>query len=159
MQGTGHFGRNSDRLQIAVTGLYRLTKWQKSLNDFDFIRLNIFMNKGIGLEKQNEVILSSRELAFAEMAELVPKKVSYEEFYKTLELAPNLRSDVLQHVLENCTSIKAKKVFLAAADTLSYQWFKKLNLTKIKISDSVLQLVKNGVYNSKYKIYVGRIDD
>ena len=109
------------------------------------------------MESKDGILISCRELALIEMAELVPKKVSYEEFYKTLELVPNLRDDLLQRLLEDCTSIKAKRVFLASAELLNYYWFKQLNLKTINIGTGILQLTKNGLYYSKYKIYLERI--
>jgi len=157
LNGISHFSRNIDKLQVAINGKQRLTKWLKSLDNLDFIRFNIFKNFEFGLESKEEMLISCRELAFIEMAELVPKKVSYEEFYKTLELAPNLRDDVLQRLLEDCTSNKAKRVFLASAESLNYSWFKQLNIKKINFGTGILQLTKNGVYNSKYKIYLERI--
>ena len=158
LHGIRHFGRNVDIIQAAINGKQRLTKWLKSLDNIDFIRFNFLKNSESGLETKDDIIISCRELAFIEMAELVPKKVSYEEFYKTLELAPNLRDDVLQKLLEDCTSNKAKKVFLASAELLNYPWFKQLNLKKISIGTGILQLAKNGVYNSNYKIYLERIN-
>ena len=157
LHGIRHFGRNTDKIQVAIKGKQRLTKWLKSLDNFDFVRFNIIKNIESGLEIKDEMIISCRELAFIEMAEMVPKKVSYEEFYKTLELAPNLRDDILQRLLEDCTSSKAKKVFLASAELFNYRWFKQLNIKKINIGTGILQLTKNGVYNSKYRIYLERI--
>jgi len=158
MHGVNHFGRTTDKLQVAMQGSYRPTKWLRSLKEIDFIRLNIFTNKDIGLEKIDNVTVSGRELAFIELAELVPKKVSYEEFFKTLELVPNLRGNILQQLLENCTSNKAKKIFLATAEQLNYQWYAKLNIARIKFGTGILQLVKAGVYNPKYKIYLEQIN-
>jgi len=144
-------------LQIAINGKQRLTKWLKTLDNLDFIRINIFKNINFGLESKDGILISCRELALIEMAELVPKKVSYEEFYKTLELVPNLRDDLLQRLLEDCTSNKAKRVFLASSELLNYYWFKQLNLKTINIGTGILQLTKNGLYYSKYKIYLERI--
>ena len=159
MHGISHFGRTADKLQTAIQGSYRPTKWLRSIEEIDFIRLNIFAEKDIGMEKIDNVTVSGRELAFIELAELVPQKVSYEEFYKTLELAPNLRSNVLQQLLEKCTSSKAKKIFLATAEQLNYQWYTKLNMTQINFGTGILQLTKDGVYNRKYKIYLEKIND
>jgi len=159
IQGISHFGRNTDKLQVAVTGKQRLTKWLKSINEIDFIRMNIFNKPENNFNSNNGIIISNREMAFIEMAELVPKKISYEEFYKTLELTPNLRAAELQQLLENCTSSKAKKIFLATAESLNYHWYNQIDLNKIKIGSGILQLSKNGVYNGRFKIYLEKINE
>ncbi len=157
MQGISHFGRKQENYQIIISGKYRLNTWFLSLKNFDFIKMNIFKDSKLAIAYDNNIPLSERERAFIEMAELVPKKVSYEEFFNDLQLAPNLRPDILQKLLASCTSSKAKKIFLATAEIINHNWFCKLNTKKITIGKGILYLCKNGVYNKKYHIYLDKI--
>ena len=137
---------------------FRLNKWLTSLKYFDFIKSNIFKDNIQGFTKiENGPKISSLERAFIEMASLIPSNASFDEMIKTMELTPNLRSQLIQELLENCTSVKAKRLFLYTAETISHKWFNKLNIDKIDIGSGPRQIVKNGIYIKKYNIYIPRI--
>lgn len=64
-----------------------------------------------------------------------------------------LRSDLLQSLLENCSSVKAKRVFLYLAEKLNYDYLKKLDLSKIDLEKGKRQIIlKNSQYDKKYQI-------
>ena len=56
--------------------------------------------------------------------------------------------------LESCTSIKVKRLFLFLAEKANHSWVKHINLEKIDLGSGKRSIVKNGAYNSKYKITV-----
>ena len=66
----------------------------------------------------------------------------------------NLRPDLVQNLLENCSSIKVKRLFLYLAEKASHGWVQHIKLDKIDLGSGKRSIVKNGVYNSKYKITV-----
>ena len=45
-------------------------------------------------------------------------------------------------------------MFLYMAEKAGHYWYDELDLSKIKLGTSKLQLVQNGIYISKYKITV-----
>ena len=83
---------------------------------------------------------------------LMPKKQELIECYQLMEGLNNLRPNLVQNLLENCTSIKVKRLFLFLAERAGHSWVKHLNIDKIDLGSGKRSIVKNGVYNSKYKI-------
>jgi hypothetical protein len=73
-----------------------------------------------------------------------------------MKLMPNLRADLIQELLVNCLSIKAKRLFLFIAEICRHKWFYKLDINKIEIGTGARQIAKNGIYIKKYKICVPR---
>jgi hypothetical protein len=56
--------------------------------------------------------------------------------------------------LESCASIKVKRLFLFLAEKANHSWVKHLNIEKIDLGSGKRSIVKNGVYNPKFKITV-----
>jgi hypothetical protein len=66
-----------------------------------------------------------------------------------------LRANVLQSLLESCNSIKVKRVFLFLAEKLNYDYFKKLDISKIDLGKGKRQIIQeDGQFNQKYQITV-----
>ncbi len=100
------------------------------------------------------VILSSPERAFLEYLDELPKLYSYSEALDLLENLPTLRSSILQNLLESCSSIKVKRLFLHLAEKINHPWFKKIDLKKISLGTGKRHVFKDGVFDSKYLITV-----
>ena len=66
----------------------------------------------------------------------------------------NLRPNQVQKLLEDCSSIKVKRLFLYLAEKANHNWVKHLNTERIDLGSGKRSIVKNGVYDSKYKITV-----
>jgi hypothetical protein len=98
--------------------------------------------------------VSSPEQAFLECLLLVPKFYNYQDLYYIMEQLTTLRSDVLQRLLEGTDNYRIKRVFLYMAEKAEHYWFHELNIDKIDLGSSKLQLVKNGIYNAKYQITI-----
>ena len=68
-----------------------------------------------------------------------------------------LRPKVVQELLEKCTSVKVKRVFLYIAEKLELPFVKKLDISKIDLGKGKMQVIKeNGKLNKKYQITVPR---
>lgn len=76
------------------------------------------------------------------------------ECYEIMEGLNNLRPKLVQELLENCNSIKVKRLFLYLADQIKHQWLEHLNLEKIDLGSGKRSLIKDGVYVPKYKMTV-----
>lgn len=133
--------------------------WMRSeLFDMTFrpLTINIFKKEMIVRKDIDSGILfiSSPEQAFLECLFCVPKYYSYMDLYYVMEQLTTLRPEVLQDLLENSTSYRVKRMFLYMAEKAGHIWFEDLNLRKIDLGTSKLQLVSDGVYNAKYRITV-----
>ena len=65
----------------------------------------------------------------------------------------------MQDLLERCSSVKVKRVFLFLAEKLELPFFLKLKLDDVDIGSGKRVIVKGGKYDAKYLITVPREDD
>ena len=103
-----------------------------------------------------ELLVSSPEQAFMECLLLSPERYNYMDLFYIMEQLTSLRAEVVQSLLETIKNIRVKRMFLYMAEKAGHYWFDMLDMGKINIGTSKLQLVENGVYNSKYKITVSK---
>ncbi|MBD0780119.1 type IV toxin-antitoxin system AbiEi family antitoxin [Maribacter sp. ANRC-HE7] len=117
-----------------------------------------FLPSEIGLVevelKTFSIKVSSAARAILECLFLAPKNQELVECYQLMEGLNNLRPNLVQNLLESCTSIKVKRLFLFLAEKANHSWVKHLNIEKIDLGSGKRSIVKNGVYNPKYKITV-----
>ena len=104
--------------------------------------------------QNTKIRISSLERAIMECIYISPKKFEILECYQILEGLRLLRPSVLQKVLINCHSIKVKRLFLYMAEKGRLVVLKQLKLDLISLGNGDRSIVKNGVYNSKYKISI-----
>ncbi len=98
--------------------------------------------------------ISSPEQAFAECLHLVPKYYSYMDLYYIMEMLTALDPRKIEIVLAKTSSQRVKRMFLYMAEKAGHYWFDMLDLSKISLTTSKLQLAKGGVYMPKYRITV-----
>ncbi len=103
-----------------------------------------------------DIKTSIPERAALEMLYYVPEKQGFDEAMKISEFMTSLHPDKVQMLLEICTSVKVKRLFLFMAEKLDHFWFKELNFAKIHLGTGNRMIVKNGVLNAKYQITVPR---
>lgn len=100
------------------------------------------------------IIVSSPERAYLEFLDDLPKSAPYSEAKEIMENLISLRPGMVQHLLENCTSLKVKRLFLHFAERVNHPWFKKLNVERIELGSGKRVIFKNGVLDKKYLITV-----
>jgi hypothetical protein len=106
-------------------------------------------------EKGISVLISGRELAILEFIDELDLRYSFETAENYMSGLLGLRANVLQSLLENCNSIKVKRVFLFLAEKFNYDYFKKLDISKIDLGKGKRQIIQeNGQFNQKYQITV-----
>jgi hypothetical protein len=98
--------------------------------------------------------ISSPERSILECLYLAPDRFDIVECYQILEGLANLRPKVLQELLENCDSIKVKRLFLFMASKANHQWLDFVDQSRIELGTGDRAIVKGGIYISKYKISV-----
>lgn len=104
--------------------------------------------------KSFSIKVSGAIRAMMECLSLAPQKQDLVECYQLMEGLNNLKPDQVQSLLEQCRSIKIKRLFLYLADKSNHEWFSYLDLEKINLGSGKRSIVTNGVYVSKYKITV-----
>lgn len=120
-----------------------------------------FLPPKIGLQTLEQgafsLLVSNPARALMECLYLTPQKQELVECYEIMEGLNNLRPKQVQELLEKCTSIKVKRLFLYMAEKAKHDWFKYIELEKIDLGKGKRSLLKDGVYISKYRITVPKI--
>lgn len=117
-----------------------------------------FLPAEVGLTKTEmnsfSLNISDRIRAMMECLYLAPEKLDLVNCYELMEGLNDLRPDKVQFLLEQCASVKIKRLFLFMAEKAGHQWFSYLDLNKIDMGKGKRMLVRDGVYVPKYEITV-----
>ena len=100
--------------------------------------------------------ISSTELAAMEMLYLIPREQSFDEAIKIMEGLVTLRPKLVQQLLEECKSIKVKRLFLFMAERNDLPCFKELDFVRINLGSGKRSIVQNGVLDKTHNITVPR---
>lgn len=161
MQGKAHylglstktvqlFGSNEDNLPL----WFKKRDWGVSVD----CRLTSFLPSDLGLveveHKNFKVKVSSPARAVMECLYLAPKSQSLIEVYELMESLNNLRPVTVQTLLEACTSVKVKRLFLYLADKAGHEWLSYLKLDNVDLGSGKRAIVSDGAYVPKYQITV-----
>lgn len=98
--------------------------------------------------------ISAPERAILECLHLAPDSVDLVECYQVMEGLTTLRPKLLQPLLEQCSSIKAKRLFLYMAEKARQDWLKDLDISKFDLGAGDRAITKGGVYVSRYGLTV-----
>ena len=141
------------RKQIIPKWFTKVVKDQK----FTVIRTSCFKN--IDYHKQDiqdiEVPISSPEQAILEACYLAPEWQDLEELSHLMASLTSLRPSVVQDLLEQCTSVKTKRLFLFLARKYNHAWFENLDERKINLGQGRRYLV-HGKLDQHYQITLPR---
>lgn len=111
----------------------------------------------VELELKNfSMLVSSPARAMMECLYLVPRNQSLFECHEIMEGLNNLRPTIVQQLLEQCTSVKVKRLFLYLAEKSGHEWVNHLQFEKIDLGSGKRVIVKGGAYNPKYQITVNK---
>ncbi len=100
------------------------------------------------------VKISGPARAMLECLYLTPKYQDFYECYELMEGLNALRPKAVQELLESCSSVKVKRVFLYLAEKCGHGWLEYLDQRKIDLGSGKRSLVNNGIYVKKYQITV-----
>lgn len=131
--------------------------WKIKLNYFP----TSFLPEELGLVEHEmggfSIKISGAARALMECMYMAPKNQDLLECYELMEGLNNLRPKVVQQLLENCTSVKVKRLFLYMATKTDHSWNAHLDVSKIDLGSGKRQLVEDGVYVPQYKITVPKV--
>ncbi|MEN8230725.1 MAG: type IV toxin-antitoxin system AbiEi family antitoxin [Bacteroidota bacterium] len=100
--------------------------------------------------------ISDPTRAMLECLYLVPNKQSLVECYEIMEGLNNLRPSHVQALLEQCSSVKVKRLFLYLAGKSGHAWLKHIQSDKIGLGKGKRGIVKGGVYDPEFQITVDK---
>lgn len=100
------------------------------------------------------LVLSSPERALLELLDELPEHESFELADRLMEGLSNLRPRLLQALLENCTSVKVKRLFFFLADRHHHAWLNRLDKDSIDLGTGKRMLVRGGRLDPVYQITV-----
>lgn len=138
----------------ALPSWFKTHKWETKVDYHQTSFLPIDMGLTEVPRKSFMLKVSSAERAILECLYLAPQKQELLECYELLEGLNNLRPSTFQKLLEECQSIKVKRLFLFMAEKAGHEWFQYLDINKIDLGTGKRSIVKNGAYNAKYKITI-----
>jgi hypothetical protein len=96
--------------------------------------------------------MSVPERAILEMIDELPQHESFHQVDVVMEGMANLRPQLLGKLLEECRSVKVKRLFLWYAERHGHSWLKHLDQTSVDLGRGKRQLVPNGHFDSRYQI-------
>ena len=96
--------------------------------------------------------ISSPERAILECLYLSPDTLNLVECYQIMEGLTTLRPQMVKDLLEQCRSIKVKRLFLYMAEKAGHEWYKRLDHAKLDLGKGARSIVKGGVYVEKYAL-------
>ncbi|MFS2221978.1 type IV toxin-antitoxin system AbiEi family antitoxin [Pantoea sp. B65] len=161
LQGKAHYlALAGQKAQLFGATGEKLPKWFES-QDWGMsldCKLSSFLPSGAGLVaveyKGFSVKVSGPARAIMECLYLAPKYQPLMEVYELMEGLNNLRPVTVQKLLEGCSSVKVKRLFLYLADKAGHEWFNHIDLDKIDLGAGKRAIVKGGVYIPEYQITV-----
>lgn len=98
--------------------------------------------------------LSSLERAILEVLDEVPGTVSFEHGGELFEGLTTLRPRLMIALLQACTSVKAKRLFLYFASQHKFAWVRSVRSAEIDIGSGKRQIVAGGRLDPTYLITV-----
>lgn len=161
MQGFSHYVRAEEEILLFSNRRVNLPLWFKKHtwdNSIKHIK-TIFLSEILSIfdfEQKNITIkISTPERAILECLYLAPHHLDLIECYQVLQGLVNLRPQVLSDLLQECQSIKGKRLFLYMSEKANHQWYSFLDISTIDLgSGSDRKIGPGGVYISKFNISI-----
>ena len=159
MQGYAHYIEieRKETLLFAQRGV-KLPAWFRNNNwDIKPVLINTsFLPQDTGLIDFNEagiaLKISGTARAMMECFELSPDRFELTEARDLMEGLSLLKPNTVQVLLEQCKSVKVKRLFLYFAEKANHSWFRYLQLNKINLGSGKRCIVANGILIPGYQI-------
>lgn len=97
---------------------------------------------------------SSKERAVLELLDELPEQESFHQVDALMEGLSDLSPRRLQTLLETCSSVKVKRLFLFFADRHRHAWRSRLDVSCVDLGSGKRVLVKGGKLDPHYNITV-----
>jgi hypothetical protein len=144
------FGREREKLPT----WFNNHQWEYQVRFYtsSFLPPNLGMTTFV--HKNFTLQVSSPARAMMECLYLVPEEMSLSESYELMGGLNNLVPVQVQQLLEKCTSVKVKRLFLYLAEKSAHEWSNFLDKDKIDLGKGKRSFAKQGMYISQYQMTV-----
>lgn len=105
-------------------------------------------------ERDFSIRISAPERAAMEMLHHVPGRITFEEALMITENLVSLRPGIVSSLLEKCSFIKVRRLFMYMAEKHDHPWVRHLDLSKVSFSRGKRLVVRGGVLDKNYDITV-----
>jgi hypothetical protein len=145
------FVKSKSSLPAWFTGI----RWDMEMRIYSS---SLFKDDATGLRDYQDgeltVKISGAARAIMECLSLCPNRFPLQEAYEVMEGLATLRPDQVQSLLEQCKSIKVKRLFLFFAERIGHAWFEDVDAAKIDLGSGVRSLTgdETGVFIPKYQL-------
>lgn len=109
---------------------------------------------GSAVPHRQHLRVASLERAILETLEEVPKKVSFQHGAELFEGLTTLRPKLMEALLLECRSVKAKRLFLYFSGQQRHAWARRLQTADIDIGSGKRQIVPGGKLDPEFLITV-----
>lgn len=100
------------------------------------------------------LVLSTPERAILELLDEVPQRESFHQADMLMEGLRTLSPRRIQILLEDCRSVKVKRLFLWFAERHQFQWLSQIDQARVYLGKGKRLLVRGGTLDRKYLITV-----
>ena len=159
--GVSHFSlmKDSAKELFVDSEDKKLPSWfTGNFADEVLLRQTDFLKSDCGIEEveyQQKVLkVSSKERCFLELLYSMPEMTTSVEAKEILELLPTFRPKVLQSLLENCSSIKVKRLFFYLSQKVNHSWLKYIDKDKINLGSGIREIEKGGTFIKEFEIVI-----
>ncbi len=160
--GGAHYARFKNIVYLFAPPKTRLPKWFKQADwQSDVVFKNTaFLPYGLPAtftevkHKSFSLRVAAMERAVLEMLYFVPDHQGCDEAMKIMDNMLNLRPRLMQGLLENCHSVKVKRLCLYMADKNQLPWTQNLDRERISLGKGKRVVSKNGILDNRYLITV-----
>src|SRR3989344_3711317 len=133
---------------------FKQTEWGRRFRTF---KTNLFNhNRRLGIERFQagdfEIKISTLERAVMEVLYLVPNKMDYEKVVQLMGHVKTLRPLLVQSLLEDCTSVKVKRLFLFLAEAHHHEWLQSIDLSRVDLGSGKRVIAGGGQFHAKYQL-------
>jgi hypothetical protein len=103
--------------------------------------------------------ISSPERAILEILHLATTNAAITHAVEIMSGLSTLRPQVLQTLLEECGSVKVKRLFLWAGESSGHEWFSRLAPERLDLGKGKRSLYQGGRFDTKYRITVPKEEE
>ena len=161
LQGKSHYLEfSTQKVQLFSASSEILPTWFKNYDWGVKVESNAssFLPPDIGMveyqHKSFAIKVSSPVRAIMECLYLAPKEQTLLEVFELIEGLNNIHPVTAQKLLESCSSVKVKRLFLYMAEKAGHEWLTYINQDKIDLGKGKRQIVSGGVYIHQYQITI-----
>ena len=164
LRGYSHYAAmGKPKAYLFTDSQHKLPSWMLS-REWDmtlcYTTTSFLGNDLLGVESMDvagfELLISSAERAMLECLHLPDSPSSLLDLFYIMEGLTTLRPRLVNQLLERCSSVKVKRLFLYMAEKAGHQWYNSLNLEKIDLGNGRRMISPTGKYIRKYNMTIPR---